>query len=124
MGPRMLGVSGVPLILQFTVLGPPVGKERPRVTPHGTYTPKRTRMYEATIYGMAQLRVPRDWPLDARYWLHVGFTGRCDGDNVRKAVADALEGVCYHNDRQIDKGSDERITGTPRTEITIEVLAA
>jgi len=34
----------------------------------------------------------------------------------------SLEGVAYANDRQIDKGSHERITGRPRTEITLEVL--
>lgn len=112
------------MILSFVVLGPPVGKERPRVTPRGTFTPSKTRKYEATVKGMAQLHTPKGWPLDGRYRLHVKFTGRCDGDNVRKSVADALEGVCYHNDRQIDIGSDERLRTLPaRTEILVEVLS-
>lgn len=110
--------------ISFTVAGPPVGKARPRVTKRGTFTPERTRCYEAAIRNVASLMVSRDWPTDRRYRLHVGFTGRSDGDNVFKSVADALEGIFYANDRQVDEGSHKRISAVPhpRTVITIEVL--
>lgn len=110
------------MICKFTIAGKPVGKKRPRVTKNGTFTPKETRAYERTVRNFATLMLGRDWPIDRRYRLHVAFTGRSDGDNVFKSVADGLEGVAYANDRQVDKGSHERISGSPRTEITIEVL--
>ena len=110
------------MICKFAIAGPPRGKQRPRVTKNGTFTPKETRQYERAIRDFARLMLGRDWPIWGRYRLHVAFTGRSDGDNVFKSVADGLEGVAYANDRQIDKGSHERITGRPRTEITLEVL--
>ena len=33
----------------FTIHAAPVGKARPRVTSHGTYTPKKTRDYEQLV---------------------------------------------------------------------------
>lgn len=112
------------MIFSFTVLGPARGKERPRVTPRGTYTPKRTREYERAVKLVARMLRPHDWPLDRRYRLHVAFTGRCDVDNVLKAVADALQGVCYENDRQVQHSAVERLPekNPARTEIRIEVL--
>lgn len=35
--------------IEFTVPGIPVGKARPKVTMHGTFTPKKTRDYERKI---------------------------------------------------------------------------
>lgn len=117
------------MMFVFKVLGPPVGKQRARVYrdrntgKFKAVTPEKTRKYEQAIRSVARLLLPRGWPLNRRYRLHVGFTGRCDGDNVRKAVQDSIQGVCFHNDRQVDKGSEERLTdGPPRTEILVEVL--
>lgn len=117
------------LVAVFTLLGPPVGKQRPRFNRETgrAHTPKKTREFEAAIANVANLHLCRDWPKDARYRLHVKFTGRRpDGDNVVKAVADGLEGVAYDNDRQVDGGTWERFpkreSKPPRTEIRIEVL--
>ena len=33
----------------FCIYGKPEGKARPRVTIHGTYTPKKTKQYEQTV---------------------------------------------------------------------------
>lgn len=112
------------MIYRFTVIGPPRGKERPRVTRYGTFTPKRTKQYEHAVKLVARMLLPHDWPMDRSYRLHVAFTGRSDVDNVLKAVADALQGVCYINDRQVAKSMVERLPPSkpPRTEITIEVL--
>jgi len=119
----------MPPVCKFVVWGPPVGKGRPRVTKRGTFTPKRTRQYESAVRNCAAfaLSAPHTerWPRDRRYRLHVAFTGRSDGDNVFKSVADALEGVAYDNDRQVDEGSHERMRAKyPCTEVTIEVLGS
>lgn len=36
-------------VMDFLVPGIPVGKQRPRVTPHGTYTPAKTKDYERLV---------------------------------------------------------------------------
>ena len=43
-----------------------------------------------------------------------------DGDNHFKAVADALQGICYLDDKQITCGIFRKFTGTPRLEIELE----
>lgn len=108
----------------FTVAGTPIGKGRPRVTTRGTFTPKRTREYEAAIADWASLIVPWGWPKDKAYRLTVRYTGRrSDGDNILKAVADALQGITYDNDRQIDHHVAIRLNDKPpRTEVTVEIL--
>lgn len=108
--------------LSFEITGMPIGKARPRVTRHGTYTPKVTRLYEQHVrlsggsaMARAKLRpftgpvgahfkfvftVPKSWPKwrrEAARWA----VGRTDLDNYVKAVADALNGICYADDRQI-----------------------
>ena len=32
-----------------------------------------------------------------------------DMDNVREAIQDALQGIAYHNDRQVSEGHDRRL---------------
>lgn len=115
---------------RFTVQGPPVGKQRARVFRDRdtgkiiAATPKRTREYERAVKFVARLLLPHGWPTDRSYRLRVAFTGRSDVDNVFKAVADALQGVCYANDRQITAAGCERLPerDPARTEILIEVL--
>lgn len=116
----------------FTVAGPPVGKQRARVfrDKQGktrAVTPLKTRQYEQAIANLARIHIGKDWPLDRRYKLQVRFTGgRTDADNVLKAVSDALEGIAYNNDRQVDSAqaerSDPKLKLSPRTTIRIEVL--
>lgn len=111
-------------VFTFTVVGTPVGKGRARVTMRGTFTPKRTRDYEALIADYAALILPWGWPKDKAYRLTVRYTGRrSDGDNILKAVADALQGITYNNDRQIDEHVAIRLNDKPpRTEVTVEIL--
>lgn len=45
-----------------------------------------------------------------------------DVDNHLKAICDALNGICYHDDRQITEAHITLIKGDPLIKITIEEL--
>lgn len=107
---------------RFCLVGAPQGKARPRITRNGTFTPKRTREYEARIrfawqcagavsFGKLPLEIevtavfepPKSLSKKQRYELYA--TGRPakkpDADNILKAVCDALNGHAYADDAQI-----------------------
>lgn len=122
-GPRMTA--------QFTILGPPQPWQRAGRTRKGiAYTPKETLQYERAIKTTAMtVHLHTDtWPKCSRYRLHIeaffADRRRRDLDNVAKAVCDALNGVAYADDSQIDQLTVKRWVDTmhPRTVITIEVL--
>lgn len=107
----------------FTIFAEPTGKARPRVTTHGTYTPKKTKDYEKLVqleyrkqggrdYGERQLQVeitanfpiPKSKPKNKRVEMLAGQvrpTKKPDCDNIAKAILDALNGIAYHDDSQI-----------------------
>lgn len=109
----------------FTVPGKPQGKGRPRFTHNGgAYTPKATKQYESLIRDcyiksggkllaedkpiylkiIACFAPPQSTPkkTQALMWLNkILPLKRPDGDNIIKAVADALNGVAYHDDSQV-----------------------
>lgn len=114
--------------LAFTIPGKPVGKERPRVTRKGTYTPQTTREYEAavrqafldaclisamnsgrrfdkdrvrraTVTVCANFRVPPSWSKAKQSQAYNTFcTRKPDADNIGKVICDALNGVAYPDD--------------------------
>lgn len=114
------------MMTQFTVLGAPQGKERPRAAKLRDrtimYTPKKTRDYEreiATAYrtqcnGMFSSAVAIE--IHAYYEIPKSAsrkrvldmvsdrerpTKKPDGDNIAKAVCDALNGIAYKDDSQV-----------------------
>jgi len=109
--------------ITFSVPGKPQGKGRPRSSRDGhMYTPKATREYEKLIAyyyrlqggemleGYIELQILVLYPLPksmtkaerARAALGELLPAKKpDGDNIEKAVADALNGVAYEDDRQI-----------------------
>jgi Holliday junction resolvase RusA-like endonuclease len=106
--------------LEIVILGPPVGKERPRVNRKtgGVYTPRKTKIYERHVGQMAasaiySLGFPdrKSWPLESgqvivNFWIYMSTAleqahEAPDADNVVKAVADGMEKVVYKNDRQV-----------------------
>lgn len=134
--------------IEFTVLGEPVGKQRPRVVGHA-YTPDKTRAYEATIrYAykatarqMELVPYPEHVPLilTVRAYYSIAksvskkrradevWRRRCfnkpDLDNVLKIVADALNKIAYHDDAQIiEMRATKEFDEHPR--ITIEIRPA
>lgn len=108
----------------FEVPGRPQGKARPRFSRGHTYTPRPTLDYEEkiaryyklnggkmypegqplTIKMLIKFPIPSGTPkLKAQQMLqgHIRPTKRPDGDNVEKAVLDALNGVAYKDDSQV-----------------------
>ena len=108
----------------LTVPGEPQGKLRPRWSPVGTYTPKKTVDYETYIKEMFVISYPGFIPLEGALrmqliaWLMIPKrtskkkmklmeeriirpTKKPDFDNIIKVAADALEGLAYKNDNQI-----------------------
>jgi Holliday junction resolvase RusA-like endonuclease len=115
-------------VIAFSINVEPRGKGRPRLSTRGgfarAYTDPKTRAYEAAIRTVAVVamagREPLRRPLSVvlRFRLSVPpstskrlraailsgdetYLGRIDVDNAAKAVLDALNGVCWVDDRQI-----------------------
>ena len=116
--------------LAFDVMGDPVGKARPRVVGGHAYTPDKTAAYEDRIR-LAYKRAVKDRPEEERFFgkdaqLSLTVSAFCrmpkrvnktlreammsfrerprkkpDLDNILKVVADALNGLAYHDDSQI-----------------------
>ena len=114
------------MMTQFTVLGAPQGKERPRAAKLRDrtiiYTPKKTKDYEreiATAYrtqcsGMfsgavaIEIHAYYEIPKSASRKRVLDMvsdrerpTKKPDGDNIAKAVCDALNGIAYKDDSQV-----------------------
>lgn len=136
--------------VKFTILGEPMGKERPRFRRVGnyvqTYTPAKTKNYEtkvrdsyyssnmntrhltgaiqAEIYGVFPIPVSVSKKLRAK--MESGeepYTKKVDADNLAKIVLDALNGVAYEDDKQITKLSVTKVYGKePRVEVTLKEL--
>lgn len=106
------------LAIILTVPGKPLPKARPRTVRKGdrimTYTPKETVAWEKTVKLVAQATCSRaSWkPTRGRVSLTAQFVGLhplTDLDNAVKAIQDALNGVAYVDDRQIDELHAERV---------------
>lgn len=114
------------MMVEFMVLGAPQGKERPRAAKLRdrtiVYTPKKTKDYEreiATAYrtqcrGMfsgavaIEIHAYYEIPKSASRKRVLDMvsdrerpTKKPDGDNIAKAVCDALNGVAYKDDSQV-----------------------
>ena len=130
------------MILKFTIPGKAVGKGRPRVTRRGTYTPENTVQYMKSVkaaYGnryfftgpvflevVSFFSIPQSTTKKALRGieeLDYLYTKKPDGDNVLKAIKDALNGIAYHDDASVAYESCLRKYAKPgelpRTEVTI-----
>ncbi len=129
-------------VVSFTVDGRPVPKGRPRVTRHGTYTPKSTQIFESAIRAAwlecgekpfedgealdvmvnAYFPIPSGMPKIKRGELHLApCLKRGDIDNIIKAVLDALNGYAYKDDSVVYSVYGRKIytIGEPFTAVTI-----
>jgi Holliday junction resolvase RusA-like endonuclease len=120
--------------LRFTVPSKPVPKGRPRTfRQHGrtfTNTPERTRTYESHARSIAARAVQERgaWFDDCyRLAVHIrayGARANADLDNIAKSLTDAMNGICFVDDSQIDRLTVERCSGgDPRAEIEVSVIA-
>jgi Holliday junction resolvase RusA-like endonuclease len=130
--------------LEFVIAGEPVGKARPRFTRSGhTYTPAKTVNYENLVklsftdqigYFVpnkepvrmllrAFYKIPKSTP--KKYLADMGHgiiqpMKKPDADNIIKSVADALNGIAYHDDAQIVSVLCEKYySDRPRVEVTL-----
>lgn len=98
------------LVIDLVVPGDPKAKGRPRLSASNhTYTPKLTRVAEKSVRSAFEATHPGWEPLAGRLRIEVDFfrrtRHRVDTDNLLKLVKDALNGVAWVDDEQID---DER----------------
>ena len=132
-------------MISFVVPGEPAAKGRPRMTRGGrVYTPKKTvsaenmvRVYATqamvgqpllegplTVEIIAVLSIPRSWSkkrkdLAANHSLLPIKTP--DIDNLAKLVTDAMNGVVYHDDKQITTLRATKIFGeAPGTAVVVD----
>ena len=114
------------MVVEFIIPGEPQGKGRPRFTKTGhTYTPDATREYEqrvkwafrtqcrAVVFDEktplmlsvhAYMERPKSASRITRQLMGAGKLRplkKPDWDNIGKIVADALNGIAYHDDAQI-----------------------
>lgn len=135
---------------EFTVMGEPKGKGRPRFarTRNGvrTYTPSETASYENLVAVEFErqckgIYFERDVPLRMIVTGYLGIPKsaskkkhaemlsgevrpikKVDSSNLLKAVEDALNGVAYHDDVQLVEVSVFRYySDVPRVEVVLEV---
>lgn len=92
--------------LSFTIPGPPVGKERPRVVNGRTFTPKKTIDYERLVQGtFIGAQLGRAWDRGGQFSVQI-YVSVCslqhpDCDNIAKAILDALNGHAWDDDKQV-----------------------
>jgi len=131
----------------LVIPGEPQGKQRPRWSKHGTYTPKVTVNYETYIKELFAISYPGFKPIETAITITIGiFMGipksasqkkrgmmlsgqirpikRIDADNCAKVILDALASLAFRNDSQVvslraDKWYSER--PEVKIEITEEV---
>lgn len=128
-------IAARPVLLDVTILTPPKGKGRPRMTRSGrVYTPAATLAFERHIarevrkviaepaigvlglevdaYFARPSRPRRDHPVRSgpavAFPLGMGGSHYPDADNVLKAVCDSLNGVAYLDDAQLHDVSCRR----------------
>ena len=115
-------------MISFTVDGTAVPKQRPRISGHRAYTPKRTKDYEGRVLNefrssysgfypafgsdtpvavniCVTQAIPKSWSKKKRLRAEQGEIfplGRNgDIDNIAKSILDALNGFAYEDDCQV-----------------------
>ena len=115
-------------MISFTVEGTAVPKQRPRISGHRAYTPKRTKDYEGRVLRAFRSSyegfypafgkdvpvricisvcqaIPQSWSkrrrLQAEQGEIVPLSRNGDVDNIAKSILDALNGFAYEDDCQV-----------------------
>lgn len=95
-------------IVQLTIPGDPIVKGRPRSGKGGhTYTPKRTKDAEEVVGTFCRQAMGVRAPVTVRVGIAAEFfcatMRRCDGDNLMKLVSDAMNGIVFVDDFQVEE---------------------
>lgn len=129
---------------QFIVPGAPRGKQRPKVTRNGAYTPEETKQYEQKVLACFLNEYPRMKPIRNGVNVHITAffeipksygkarrerilnglerpTKKPDADNIAKIILDALNGKVILDDKQVVVLTVKKHYSTiPRVEVLIE----
>ena len=129
---------------QFIVPGAPRGKQRPKVTRNGAYTPEETKQYEQKVLACFLNEYPRMKPIRNGVNVHITAffeipksygkarrerilnglerpTKKPDADNIAKIILDALNGKVILDDKQVVGLTVKKHYSTiPRVEVLIE----
>lgn len=132
--------------MKLIIPGEPMGKQRPRVTKHGTYTPKKTVNYENLVQLAFINEYKHHKPIEGPIKMNIRAyfqipqsaskakktsmernnirpTKRPDWDNVGKIITDALNGLAYQDDKQIVSCTVEKYySSVPRVLVELEEL--
>ena len=112
-------------IIKVSIPIRPLAKERPRTFKRGgksvTFTPPRTRKYEADVAMIMKSAMVGKEKLSGQVCVSASFTKdgaeikfwgtgsqaesklRGDLDNYLKAVLDAANGIIFHDDKQVER---------------------
>ena len=131
-------------MINFTVDGAAVPKQRPRISGRQAYTPKRTKDYEGRVLQAFRSSypafgkdtpvwvcihiiqaIPKSWSKKKRARAEAGEIfplGRNgDIDNIAKSILDALNGFAYEDDCQVTRLMISKEYGTePRAIVQLE----
>lgn len=131
--------------IEFTIMGEPFGKQRPKHSKYSTYTPDETVQHEQLIQ-LAYKKIYRDFIFPKGTYISLTVvayygipkntsqkkrklmndkvirpTKRPDWDNIGKLVSDALNKVAYYDDAQVtDALVKKYYSDIPRVEIIIK----
>ena len=132
---------------EFTIPGPPHGKERARTVLQAgrvhSYTPEKTALYERLVgecynfthpgakrlTGPVELKItaffaiPKSWSQAMKQKALAEIirpTVKSDYDNIAKAVTDGLNGIAWDDDKQVvDAYISKKYAVNPRVEVEI-----
>jgi Holliday junction resolvase RusA-like endonuclease len=116
--------------IRFVVSGPVVPWKRTTLYRGKRLTPKRQREYQRRVKGEAYgARIRQEWPMNARYVLRIDVhehdARKRDLDNCLKTISDALNGVLWDDDYQVDgivALRREICRHSPRVEVYVRTL--
>ena len=118
------------LIVAFELDIRPQPKRRARHGRGRTWTDDRTVQYENAIALACHAAMARQHATtatgDVTLWCLFEQTDgrRYDGDNAYKAVADALNGIAYRDDRQVIDGRFRTVHRAGRDRVSVAVMEA
>lgn len=131
---------------EFEILGKPQGKERPRLSRYGTYTPTKTKNYEELVRWSFKNKyknvIPTEKPLKVKIIAEfepsksmsqkkrrevlqkqTWYTQKSDIDNITKIILDALNKIIYIDDKQVVVLQAKKIYGNQnRVYVKIEEI--
>ena len=119
---------------KLTIEGEPVGKARARVVDGHSYTPAKTKAAEQNIawlflsqYPGQEVDAESSFELNCNFYVSDYKNGRkrkFDLDNGVKLVMDALTGIVWQDDNQVNTllAHRIRVKSLPMTKIQIEII--